>query len=321
LRSVSISSLLLLTAAWLVGCGSAAQPQSLDALREENRQLASELERLRDETAALQDQVARQRELLRTQTLDTSRRSVDELLALFPARFPAGDWRPAETMFEDCWFAADDGIRLHAWYLPPKEPTAVVLHIHGNAGNLSHRAYLASQLQQRCGAAVMIFDYRGYGRSEGRPTIEGLLQDARAARAHLAERQGIEEQQIVLIGESLGGAIAVDLAASDGARGLVLESTFSSLRDVAKANFPEFLVSVLVADRLNSAGHIGEYHGPLLQFHGDSDTVVPLQSGRQLFDAANEPKSFTLMPKHDHNDPLSTAFYEAVDRFLRELPP
>jgi fermentation-respiration switch protein FrsA (DUF1100 family) len=307
------------TAAWLSGCGSTERPEPLDALREENRQLATDVEQLRQENAALRDRVARQRELLRTQTLETSRRSVDELLALFPSRFPAGDWRPAETGFEDCWFAAEDGIRLHAWYLPRIDPTGVVLHIHGNAGNLSHRAYLASQLQ-RCGASVMIFDYRGYGRSEGTPTIEGLLRDARAARAHLAQREGIDEQQIVLLGESIGGAIAVDLAANDGARGLVLESTFSSLRDVAATHFPEFLVSVLVADKLNSVGQINKYHGALLQFHGGSDTVIPVESGRRFFDAANQPKTFKVMPRHDHNDPLPAAFYEEVDRFLRELP-
>jgi fermentation-respiration switch protein FrsA (DUF1100 family) len=301
----------------LAGCGDATQ---VDALGKQNALLTSELEKLRQENAALQDQVVTQRELLRTQTLETSRRSVDELLALFPTRFPDGDYQPAESVFEDCWFAAADGVRLHAWYLPRKDPTAVVLHIHGNAGNLSYRAPIARELQQRCGAAVMIFDYRGYGRSEGTPTIEGLLRDARAARAHLAQRAGIDERQVVLVGESLGGAIAVDLAAGDGARGLVLESTFSSLRDVAATQYPEFLVSMLVADKLNSAARISDYRGPLLQFHGDCDTVIPLDSGRRLFAAAHQPKSFETMPKHDHNDALPAGFYAAVDRFLRELP-
>lgn len=303
-----------------LGCDSATEHQELSRLQEESRRQAAELEKLQQENAALQDRLAQQRELLRTQTLEGSRRSVDELLALFPARFPVGDWQPAETVFEDCWFAADDGIRLHAWYLRHPEPRAVVLHIHGNAGNLSYRANIASQLHQRCGASVMIFDYRGYGRSEGAPTILGLLQDARAARANLAEHEQIDQNQVVLVGESIGGAIAVDLAANDSARGLVLESTFSSLRDVAGAHYPEFLVSMLVADKLNSTARIGEYYGPLLQFHGDADQVIPLDSGRRLFDAAHQPKSFQILPRHDHNDPLPAAYYQAVDRFLRELP-
>ena len=244
---------------------------------------------------------------------------MDELLALFPAKFPAGDWQPAESLFEDCWFTAADGIRLHGWYLPRKDPTAVVLQIHGNAGNLTGRAQLANVLQQRCNAAVLIFDYRGYGRSEGTPTIDGLLQDARAARAHLAQREGIKEQQIVLVGESLGGAIAVELAASGGARGLVLESTFSSLRDAASAHYPEFLVSTLVADKLNSAVRIRSYHGPLLQFHGDADQVIPLESGRRLFDAANQPKSLRIMRRPGHNDPLSETFFRELGRFFAQL--
>lgn len=317
MRAFPAASLLLCSAAWLAGCGGTTQ---VDALHAENARLKGELKDLRQENATLQDRVATQREMLRTQTLETSRRSVDELLALFPSRFPAGDYRPAESVFEDCWFAASDGIRLHAWHLPRRDPTAFVLHIHGNAGNLSHRAYCARELQQRCGASVMLFDYRGYGRSEGTPTIEGLLRDARAARAYLAQRAGIDERQIVLVGESLGGAVAVDLAASDGARALVLESTFSSLRDVASTQYPEFLVSMMVADKLNSAARISDYRGPLLQFHGDCDTVIPLDSGRRLFEAAHQPKSFQAMLKHDHNDALPTAFYEAVDRFLRELP-
>jgi fermentation-respiration switch protein FrsA (DUF1100 family) len=301
------------------GCDSTSESQQLDRLREETRQQGAELETLRQENEALQDRLAQQREVLRTQTLESSRRSVDEFLALFPARFPAGDWQPAETVFEDCWFAAADGLRLHAWYLRHPEPRAVVLHIHGNAGNLSHRASIASQLHKRCNASVMIFDYRGYGRSEGTPTILGLLQDARAARAALAGLEQIDENQVVLAGESIGGAIAVDLAASDGARALILESTFSSLRDVASAHYPEFLVSALVADKLNSTSRIGEYHGPLLQFHGDADQVIPLKSGRRLFDAAKEPKSFQVLPRHDHNDPLPAGYYEAIDRFLRQL--
>jgi fermentation-respiration switch protein FrsA (DUF1100 family) len=319
LKRFSAASLLVLTAAWLVGCGSASQSEQIKALRDENGRQARELEQLRQENAALQDRIAQQHELLRTDTLQSPRRSVDELLALFPARFPTGDWRPAETLFEDCWFTGVDGIRLHGWYLPRKDPTAVVLQIHGNAGNLTGRAQLANELQQRCGVAVMIFDYRGYGRSEGTPTIEGLLRDARAARAELAQREGIEEQGVVLMGESLGGAIAVDLAASDGARGLVLESTFSSLRDAASAHYPEFLVSTLVADKLNSAARISSYHGPLLQFHGDADQVIPLESSRRLFDAANQPKSLKIMRGHDHNDPLPEAFFRELGRFFAQL--
>jgi fermentation-respiration switch protein FrsA (DUF1100 family) len=164
----------------------------------------------------------------------------------------------------------------------------------------------------------MIFDYRGYGRSEGSPDEAGILADARAARTWLARRTQVKESDIVLFGESLGGAVAVDLAA-EGARGLVVDSTFSSLPDVAAWHFPWLPVGVLLQTRLDSAGKIGKYRGPLLEFHGDRDQTVPIQFGRRLFAAANEPKQFVVMPGIDHNDRRPPAYFRALDRFIAEL--
>lgn len=281
---------------------------------------AAGLEELRKENDALREQVATQRELLREQTLKNTRRSPDEFLALFPAKYPQGNYDRADTRFEDCWFVSSDGLRLHGWYLRHPKPRAAVLHIHGNAGNLSHRASVAELLHDRFGVSVLLFDYRGYGRSEGVPTILGLLRDARAARAQLAILEGINTTDVVLLGESIGGAVAVDLAAEDGARGLILENTFSSLRDVAGVHYPKFLVSLMVADKLNSAANIARYHGPLLQVHGDADQIVPLASARKLFDVATEPKRFVELPGHDHNDPLPVPYYQALDKFFHDLP-
>lgn len=274
---------------------------------------------LRKENEMLQEQLVAQRELLREQTLQNARRSPDEFLALFPAKYPEGDYRPANMRFEDCWFAAADGLRLHGWYLRHPQPRAAVLHLHGNAGNLTHRAGVAEMLHDRYGVSVLLFDYRGYGRSEGVPTMLGLLRDARAARAYLAMREGIVPANVVLLGESLGGAVAVDIAAHEGARGLILESTFSSLRDVAGVHYPRFLVNLLVANKLNSAAAIGQYRGPLLQVHGGADRTVPLASGRQLFNAAQEPKRFVELPRHDHNDPLPEEYYLALEEFIAGL--
>jgi uncharacterized protein len=159
---------------------------------------------------------------------------------------------------------------------------------------------------------VLIFDYRGYGRSEGKPSEAGVLADARAARAWLADREQLSSSDIVLLGESLGGAVAVDLAARDGARALVLESTFSSLPEVAAHHYPFLPVRWLMQTRFDSAAKIGDYHGPLLMAHGDADTIVPLSFGRRLFESANQPKRFLLLPHHDHNDPMPRAFYDAV---------
>jgi fermentation-respiration switch protein FrsA (DUF1100 family) len=173
---------------------------------------------------------------------------------------------------------------------------------------------------QRYAASVLVFDYRGYGRSEGTPTIGGLLHDARAARALLAERMGIAENEVVLLGESLGGAVAVELAAKDGARGLILESTFSSLKEAAASHYPTWLVDTLVADRLNSSARISSYLGPLLQVHGANDRTIPLELGRKLHDSANEPKTLLVLPGHDHNDRLPTEYYRKLDEFMRDLP-
>lgn len=269
---------------------------------------------------AAEQRFVTQRELQRQDRLTNAARTPDEFLALFPAKFPEGNWQPAEVQFEDCWFRSADGLRLHGWLIRHPQPRAAVLFIHGNAGNLTHRSERASQLNQRYQVSVLVFDYRGYGRSEGTPTIDGILHDAHDARALLAEREGIVEDEVVLLGESLGGAVAVDLAARDGARGLILESTFSSLKEAAAAHYPAILVDTLVADRLNSVANIGRYGGPLLQVHGDADRTIPLALGQMLHAAARGPKQLLVVPGHDHNDSLPEEYFALLDEFFRGLP-
>lgn len=244
----------------------------------------------------------------------------ENALLFHPSRYPSGNWRPQGLAFEDAWFAAADGTRLHGWYVPCDQPRAVILFSHGNGGSIADRAGVFRTLHDRMHSSLLAYDYRGYGRSEGVPTEQGILADARAARKWLAERAGIAEGRIVMMGESLGGGVAVDLAAADGARGLVLENTFSSLPDVAAAHFPWLPVRLLMRAQLNSAAKIPNYHGPLLQVHGDRDQIVPFVSGKKLFAAANEPKQFVVVPGGDHNDPRMPAFLQALDDFLGRLP-
>ena len=246
----------------------------------------------------------------------------EESLIFFPSVYPEGAWQPPGLKFEDAWFEADDGTRLHGWFVPAAEdpPRAAVLFAHGNAGNLSDRADIVGTFANRFGASTLIFDYRGYGRSSGQPSEAGVVADARAARRWLAQRAGVAERDVVLVGESIGGAVMVDLAAADGARGMILENTFGSLPEVAAFHYPWLPIRLLMRSRFDSAAKIGNYHGPLLQFHGEADTIVPLESARRLFDAANEPKRLLIVPGGDHNDPRTPAYYAAVDHFLRELP-
>ncbi len=174
-------------------------------------------------------------------------------------------------------------------------------------------------LQKELSATVLIFDYRGYGRSEGVPTVDGILQDARAARAWLAHRAAVKDSQIVLMGRSLGGAVVVQLAAESPAHGLVLESTFSSFKDVAAHHYPR-LAWLVPANKLDSTAKISQYRGPLLQSHGDRDGTVPYTLGLKLFHAAHEPKSLVTIRGGDHNDPQSAEYYKQLDHFLDALP-
>lgn len=245
---------------------------------------------------------------------------LENSLIYFPSRYPEGFWQPAGLTFEDAHFTADDGVQLHGWYVPHAVPRAAVLFCHGNAGNITDRDDILRALHERVGVSVLIFDYRGYGRSAGRPSEAGLLRDARAARAWLAQREGIAETAVVLMGESLGGAVAVDLAAADGARGLVLENTFSSLPDVAAHHYRWLPVRWLMQTQFDAAGKIGRYHGPLLQVHGLADSIVPIEFAQRLFAAANEPKQLICLPRHDHNDPLPPSYYARLAKFVASLP-
>ena len=244
---------------------------------------------------------------------------IEKALVYTPSCCRVGNWQPTGLTFEDAWFVAADGTRLHGWYVPHPQPRAVVLFCHGNGGNVAMCAEVLRLLHDRVAVTVMGFDYRGYGRSEGTPSEAGLLADARAARAWFARRAGITENQIVLMGRSLGGAVAVDLAAADGARGLVLESTFTSMPEVARTTIPWLPVRDLMRTKFNSLAKIRNYHSRLLQSHGTADRTIPFAMGRQLFETANEPKQFIAIHGGDHIDPQPTEYYAALFEFLGEL--
>ncbi len=250
---------------------------------------------------------------------ETKQQSIDELLLFFPSKFPAGDWSPKDLRFEDVQFTSEDQTRLHGWYCPTDNPRAIVLLAHGNAGHVASRAPWLRYLQTKAQVSVFIFDYRGYGRSEGTPTVAGALQDATAARAKLCELASIKASEMVLMGESLGGAIVVELAAESAPRGLILQSTFASLRDVADFHYPR-LSWLVPKDKLNSAALIAGYQGPLLQSHGTRDQTIPFSSGYRLFQAANQPKILVKVADADHNNWLTDEYLERLDSFLQNLP-
>ena len=230
------------------------------------------------------------------------------------------DWEPLDLAYQAVHFTSADGTRLHGWYLEHAEPRAQVLVCYGNGDNVAAMADYLGGLRDRFQVSVLAFDYRGYGRSAGRPHEAGVLADAHAAQQFLARRAGCDMTDIVLLGRSLGGAVAVDLAARNGARALILERTFTSIPDVAHAQFPWLPVRWLLKTRFDSLAKIGDYAGPLLQSHGTGDTVVPFELGRQLFDAAPAtPKQFVSMPGVGHSDPPTMAYHRAIEAFFDRI--
>ncbi|MBW3598810.1 MAG: alpha/beta hydrolase [Planctomycetes bacterium] len=239
---------------------------------------------------------------------------------IFPApRYPLGDWSPAALGQEEVFFEAEDGTRLHGWYVAPPSPRAYVLFCHGNGEHVGFLGDYLAYLRDELNIAVFAFDYRGYGRSEGKPNEEGILADGRAAQAWLADRAEIAPGEVVLWGRSIGGAVAIDLAAANGARGLIVERAFTSLPDVAALHFPWAPVRWLMRNRLDSLRRIQDYRGPLLQSHGTVDSIVPFGLGRRLFEAHPGPKEFLPLQGHDHNDPPAPEWHDRIDHFLDQL--
>lgn len=268
-----------------------------------------------DPASPLQTQCRAQDLQRETGENDPKSPSIDELLLFFPAKHPTGHWEPDNLRFEEVTFSANDKTKLHGWYCPCDNPRATILIAHGNAGNIATRTGWLAYLQSRARVATLMFDYRGYGRSEGSPTVEGALQDARAARAELRRIANIRDSDMLLMGESLGGAIVVQLAAESAPRGLILQSTFSSLKEVADVHYPT-LSWLVPPNKLNSAKQITKYRGPLLQSHGAADRTIPLACGELLFQAANEPKTLVRLPGADHNHWRSQLYLKHLDEFI-----
>lgn len=243
-------------------------------------------------------------------------------LIYFPHR--TLELRPGDLgmRFEEERLAAGDA-EIHAWWLPVEGARLSVLVCHGNAGNISHRLERAGLMQQRLGASVLLFDYRGYGQSTGRPDEEGTYRDARAAYLYLMEKKGIAPESLVLFGESLGAAVAVQLAIEKPAAAIVLESAFTSIPDMARAAYP-FLppVGPLIRTRYETLAKVPRLRIPLLVFHGARDEIVPLRQGRRVFDAAHEPKRFFAIPGASHNDTYIAGgepYWRVLKEFLESL--
>ena len=221
--------------------------------------------------------------------------------------FPGHQGLAASTVglhgVEDLKLASRDGETLQAWYSPAAPGKATILYLHGNGGEIADRAERFAAYQSE-GFGVFFLSYRGYGGSTGSPSETGLVNDALAAHDWLVAH-GIEPQEIMLVGESLGSGVAVQLAAERPVKALALEAPFASAANVAAAVYWWLPVRLLMKDKFDSFAHIGKVKAPLLITHGDLDGVVPLSEGRALFAAANEPKELVVIPGGTHGSIFS----------------
>ena len=232
--------------------------------------------------------------------------------------------------YEDVGFPAQDGTRLHAWFLPARgRVQGTILFLHGNAENISTHIMSVRWLPAQ-GFNVFLLDYRGYGASEGEPTAEGVQEDVDAAMRTLLSRSDVDPDRIVVFGQSLGGAIAIYNVAHSPyrshIRGLAVESAFASYRDIVREKLAAFWLtwplqyplSWLVSDRHSPVRSVAEISPiPLLIMHGDRDPIVPVGDGRRLFDAAREPKQLWIVPGGGHIQAFQHQGYR--DRFVAWL--
>jgi fermentation-respiration switch protein FrsA (DUF1100 family) len=238
--------------------------------------------------------------------------------------FPEGELlaTPADVglEFEDLRFSAADGAQLHGWLVPGAGESSL-LWFHGNAGNVGDRVPLLKELHQQLAVSILILEYRGYGASEGRPSEGGLYLDAEAALGALTARMGVEAGSIVLFGQSLGAAVAVELARRRPPLGLILESAFTSVAEMARHHYPWLPVGGLLRTRFDSLSKISAVQAPLLVIHGDRDEIAPLDMGKALFAAAPGRKRLLVLRGAGHNDlPIvaGDAYFAALRGFLAD---
>jgi len=255
-------------------------------------------------------------------SLGTSSCGMIDRLVFQPS--PGVDLTPEQLGVEgrEVYLDTEDGVRIHGFVLPAPGATRAILFLHGNAGNASHRLPNAARLMQ-LGATVLVLDYRGYGRSAGTPSEAGVYADARAGFDHLTNGLGFPPGRVVVFGRSLGGVVAVDLARHRTPAGMILESTFTSVADMARGMLGVPL-GPLLRGRFDALGKIGRVRCPLLFFHGDADGIVPYRLGRTLYEAAPEPKAFETLAGAGHNDTVVVGgepYFERIGAFLGAVAP
>ncbi|MFN7973077.1 MAG: alpha/beta hydrolase [Acidobacteriota bacterium] len=254
--------------------------------------------------------------------IPVGRRILARELLFHPDRTVASTPSAVRLDYEDVTFTSADGETLTGFWIPaPERPSlGSVLYCHGNGGNIGHTLRMARLLVDR-GFDVLTFDYRGFGRSTGTPSELGTYRDARAAVATLLARPGVDAARVIYVGESLGGAVALELAVEKPPRALVLQSTFTSIRDEQRLHYPR-IPRILVPDIYPSVRRIGNLKCPVLIVHGDRDRTVPVTQGRALFEAAPGAKRLEILPGAHHGlrNEEAERYAALVAGWIRALP-
>jgi len=248
-----------------------------------------------------------------------------ERFMFFPHRDLEATPAEAGLAFEPVFFQTVDKMSIHAWFVPAphgRQDPLVMLFCHGNAGNISHRLDTL-RIFHDLGLSTLIFDYRGYGQSQGEPSEQGTYRDAAAAWEYLVATRSVRPERIVLFGRSLGGAVAAVLAAEKQPAALIVESSFSSVPDMGARLYPFLPVRLLCRLKYDTRAAVAAARCPVLVVHSPEDEIVPYVFGRRIFEAAPEPKRF-LEIRGDHNDGYlvtGAAYVQGLASFLDAFVP
>ena len=221
--------------------------------------------------------------------------------------------------FEEVFFTTQDDLRLHGWFIPHQEARATLVWFHGNAGNISDRMLNIKLIHDRIGINLFIFDYRGYGRSEGTVSEKGTYLDGEAAIQYLLGRDDAAARRLILFGRSLGAAVAAEMAIRFDSLGVILESPFVSIQEMARAIFPSLPIAWLLRTRYDTMEKVRLIKTPLLVLHGDRDATVPFAQGKKVFEVAPGPKRFHRIVGASHNDTFVVGgeeYYKVLREFI-----
>jgi uncharacterized protein len=239
--------------------------------------------------------------------------TLERLFIYYPTKTIVENPSTIGLAYENLNLITEDRVKLHGWYIPAPGAYKTIMIFHGNAGNIGHRVQWIEELHS-LDAHILIIDYRGYGNSEGNPFEEGLYRDARAAYEWWQAHRTGAGDKLILLGESLGGSVAIDLASRIAPAGLIVQSTFTSAADMARLFFPLGLLRPLLGIHFDSTSKIRGVTCPKLFIHGNRDEIVPFRMGRELYEMASPPKSFYEVAGAGHNDLVWVGGSEYISR-------